>query len=282
MGGLAEHYLAHREGGGGAPAEGLLRRFVDVGRRVWPSLAVSDEDLMEHLARRCPTLPDPELRGADLYLACGCVLGLPAALAEFEAGYLSQVPGYLAKNGTAPDAGEEVRQLLGQRLLVGPPARIAEYQGRGSLLGWVRAAATRTAMNHARGERRHRQATAAAAGESVLVAGDPELDFIKERFRPQFKQAFRTALAGLPSRDRAVLRLHYGERVGVGQIAVTYGVHRATVSRWLHDAQLAVLVGTRRLLAESLKIGAAECDQLVGLVQSRLDLTLSSLLRTTP
>jgi RNA polymerase sigma-70 factor (ECF subfamily) len=115
-----------------------------------------------------------------------------------------------------------------------------------------------------------------------MIAGDPELDFIKARFRPQFKQAFRAAMAQLPSRERAVLRLHYAEHVGVGQIAVTYRVHRATVSRWLHDAQRAVLEETRRRLAETLKIGQAEFDQLVGLVQSRLELTLSSLLRSTP
>ena len=59
-------------------------------------------------------------------------------------------------------------------------------------------------------------------------------------------------------------------------------MHRATVSRWLHDAQRAVLDETRLRLAEALKIGQAECDQLVGLVQSRLDVTLSSLLRSTP
>ena len=282
MGRLAEHYLAHRNGRGAAPEEELFGSFLDAGRLAWPGIAISDEELVAHLARHCPSLPDPALRGADLYLACGCTLGNPAALAAFEAGYLAQVPSYLARSGTARDAGEEVRQLLGHRLLVGSPGRIADYQGRGSLLSWVRAAAARTALNLARGERRHRQATAAAAGDSVMVAGDPELDFIKARFRPQFKQAFRAALAQLPSRERAVLRLHYAEHVGVGQIAASYGVHRATVSRWLHDAQRAVLDETRLRLAEALKIGQAECDQLVGLVQSRLDVTLSSLLRSTP
>jgi RNA polymerase sigma-70 factor (ECF subfamily) len=283
---LAEHYLAHRKAQGPhLDTEALtlvLDQFVDAGKRAWPGIELEGELIVAHLAERCPTLPDPVLRAPDLFLACGCAHGVPAAIAAFEAGYLAQVPAYLARGGIRADIAEEVRQLLGDRLLVGARRRIVEYQGRGSLANWVRAAATRTALNLLRSERRHDDAAAGAAatGDSILVPADPELDFIKARFRPQFKQALREAMSALASRDRAILRLHYGEGIPVGQLAVIYGVHRATASRWLNDAQRAVLDETRALLRERLKISPAECDQLVGLVQSRLDVTLSSLLRT--
>ena len=62
MGRLAEHYLAHRNGRGAAPEEELFGSFLDAGRLAWPGIVISDEELVAHLARSCPSLPDPELR----------------------------------------------------------------------------------------------------------------------------------------------------------------------------------------------------------------------------
>jgi RNA polymerase sigma-70 factor (ECF subfamily) len=51
-----------------------------------------------------------------------------------------------------------------------------------------------------------------------------------------------------------------------------FGVHRATVARWIAAAKQAVLDRTRRLLMQDLQLGRDDVDSLIRLVQSRIEL----------
>jgi RNA polymerase sigma-70 factor, ECF subfamily len=57
-------------------------------------------------------------------------------------------------------------------------------------------------------------------------------------------------------------------------------VHRATAARWLQQAKGALVDALRSALAQRLGIDHAACDSLVGLVQSRIDLSLERTLTT--
>jgi RNA polymerase sigma-70 factor (ECF subfamily) len=174
-----------------------------------------------------------------------------------------------------------VRQLLGERLLAGPAGsagRIEEYAGRGTLDAWVRIAAIRIALNLIRGEDRHRDALLRLADESP-VSPDPELELLKHRYRADFEEAFRKALAALSPRERSVLRLRFLDGLAVGEIATIFGVHRSTVTRWLASAEEAVSGETRRALRERIRVRPSECDRLLDLLKSRLEVTLHTLLR---
>jgi RNA polymerase sigma-70 factor (ECF subfamily) len=285
MGRLAKAYLRHRTQGGPvpdeAPLEAALADALAEGRRAFPSVELAPELLVRHLSERWPSLPDPALRAADLYLACACSHGVDAAIAILDEGYLARIPAFVTRSADAGDIGDEVRQQLRQRLLVddgGRPGRIVDYRGRGSLDSWLRAAATRLALNLLRADQRQRRARQKAAAEAQLVLADPETEYMKSLHRPQLEQAVRAAFAAVGARDRAVLRLRYVEGVGIGRIAISYGVHRATVSRWLDEAQRGLFHATRAALRDLLDLSTTECESLIGLLRSRLEVALSTVL----
>ena len=65
--------------------------------------------------------------------------------------------------------------------------------------------------------------------------------------------------------------------MNIEQIGALYGVHRATVARWIASAREGIAGTTRRLLAERLGMPALEIESLVRLCQSRLDVGFSAL-----
>jgi len=109
---------------------------------------------------------------------------------------------------------------------------------------------------------------------------DPELNFIKKRYREHFDKAFREALRGLSPRDKNVLRL-YLDGLNIERIGVCYGVHRATVARWIGDARERLLGETRAKLASDLHLQASEIDSLVGLLKSQVEVSLLKYLVTS-
>lgn len=284
MGKLIDEYLAlRRETMDVAELATLLDRLVDEGRRAWPAIGVPPKVFVRYLATRGRPLADVPPRAADLYLACACAQGIPAALAAFDERYLARVPQFVARAMGAGEVAEEVRQQLQQLLLVGDaarPGRIAEYQGRGTLENWVRAAAARTALNLERAERRHRRAAEGAAAEARLQLPEQDLELLRRRHGPQLDEALRVAFARLSLRDRTILRLHFVERVTIAQIAASYDVHRATVSRWFLAAQGMLFDETRRQLCERLDLTSSEGESLIRALRSRLDITLGALLIT--
>jgi RNA polymerase sigma-70 factor (ECF subfamily) len=246
---------------------------------------VSADAFVDHLADRMvvaqgtPVEALGLLHVADLYLALGCALADAAALAAFDERLLPAACEGLSA-GAALEPGE-LRQLVRVHLLAPGPSsrpRIAAYAGTGPLKHWLRAAAHRAAID----ELRRRKAPAAAelddlhAGE---LGGDPELDYLKRHYRGDFREAFGRAFETLSTREKAVLRLHVIEGLTTERIGAIYGVTRVTVSRWLSASKAQLLDETRRALAARLSLPPAEVESLLGLLASRLDVSLLSLLR---
>src|SRR5262249_9527872 len=108
----------------------------------------------------------------------------------------------------------------------------------------------------------------------------PERDLLKGRFREDFAQAFRGALATLGHRERVLLRLYYQDELTVQQMGTLYSVNASTVSRWIGRARQAIVDGTRTALAARLAMPEAEIDSLLDLAQS-LELSLGSFLKAS-
>jgi RNA polymerase sigma-70 factor (ECF subfamily) len=288
MGELAHQYLrylpAERRHVGAdldvGALDAALSRMLDEGRRAWPGIELEPGVFVRHLAERSSAPLDAGLHAGDLYLACACAHGVAAAVAAFDERYLARVPAFVARSADAREVADEVRQRLRQLLVVGEgdrAARIADYRGKGTLENWVRAAAARMALNLQRGERRQRRAVASAAAEARLHGSDPELDYVKRRYGSQAAEALRSAFDLLSVRERTLLRLHYFEHVAIGTMATSYGVHRATIGRWLLGAQRTLFDETRRLLQERLRLSPSECESLLGLLRSRMEVTVRAL-----
>jgi len=255
----------------------LLDDAVTRGRSAWPAIAITRVRFVAYVLARAGDDADAlrRLHAADLYLACGCAHGDPAAVAAFDRDYIGALGATLARVGARGAQADEVKQALRAQMLVAPaggvPA-IASYTGRGDLHGWLRISAAREAIRLLR-----RDARAAPFDDDVLAARslqiDVELDHLKRTYRAEFRDAFRDALCGLDERERNLLRHRFCDGLNVEQIGAIYRVHRATAARWVAAAQSSLARATRRSLRDRLHVDAREVSSILRLIESRLEVT---------
>ncbi len=292
-GALARVFLEHVRSGADrlaawAELEASLEAMVSAGLGAWPGVRLDRDELLRHVAERIPVDGDPAealagLHAADLYLACACARGDRRALELFDRQFLSQTSTYLSRSEELRGLADEVAQVVRERLLVGQggaPPKIADYTGQGALGAFVRVVCLRAALDL----RRRRQTRAAGEGEEALrglTAPDPELQYLETRYGQEVSGALSAALAELPPRQATVLRLHFLDGLAADAVGALYGVHARTVQRWIAQARGSILATVRRGLRERLALGTGEFESLMGLVGSRIDVSVSRLLAST-
>jgi RNA polymerase sigma-70 factor (ECF subfamily) len=219
------------------------------------------------------------MHAADIFLACACSCAIPAALSVFERAQLSRVPDLIRRIDSSAAFADEVTQAVREMLLLpahGANTGIAAYSGRGALSNWVRIIAVRTAL---RLRREQRRAGTSLESEAELPGTfDPELDYLKLRYRGAYEEALHVALASLPDRDALLLKLHYVDGLNIDAIGALYGIHRSTVARWRTEVRRRILASTRQQLQRRLSLTASEFDSLVALVRSQLVISIRSTL----
>jgi RNA polymerase sigma-70 factor (ECF subfamily) len=259
----------------GVPAadEAALRAYVEAARGSL-TLAVGDEDLVRHVAERADERGLPAAAHAgDLLLALACLRGLPEALAEFERRYADVIERVLHKR-RADALADDVAQTVRERLLLGrdgTPPQLAGYRGAGPLRAWV-AIATSTQLAMARrseGRRREQPEQ-----ELEVIARDPELRYLQQRYKSEVEQAVVHGLRTLGDRERVILRLQLGERLTLEQLAAMYSVDRATIARWLAKARQSLIQAIRLELRARTGAQEGTCEDLLQLVQSQLDVSV--------
>ncbi|MFP2961351.1 sigma-70 family RNA polymerase sigma factor [Myxococcus sp. 1LA] len=265
--------------------ESLLTELVEKGRAAWPTVALAPAALLHHVGRHLREQGPPldalrQLHGEDVYLACACAQGEPQALLLFEKHVLQKSAARLSRHSAAQV--DEVLQVTRQRLLLGVHGgapKIAEYSGRGSLGGWVRIVASRIGGELREQAGRHEQAcTPPEALEQLLSRDDPERNVLQAHSRQALSESLQVALAALSERERALLRLHHLHGLTMDRIATLYAEPRSSVARHVAQARELLLKRTHRELAARLKLDGREVESLLGLVQSRLDLSLHRLM----
>jgi len=269
-----------------AALEALLEGACAIGRNAWPGVALPAEVFVRHLAERLSageggTVAESlaQLCLADLYLACACAHGAPGAIAAFERSCLAKLPGMLAYLRQPAAAVEDVGQMMRMQLLVRTgegPARIAEYAGRGSLLGWMRVIAVRALLKLVGAARETPSDDAATAFQALPARGvDAELDLLKRRHQEELKQAVREAFSALSNDERHLLRLYFLEQLNTVELAALFGVNQSTISRWIKSARQTVYEAARRRLQDRMGLSGAEFESFLGALQSRLDVSIS-------
>jgi RNA polymerase sigma-70 factor (ECF subfamily) len=268
-----------------AALESALAAALAAATAAWPEADLAAEEFVPYLAIRLPAGDDPvaslaALNVADLYLACALSRGDPGALAAFDARCLSVVDLALARMSAPPAMVDEVKQMVRRLLLVadGRPPRIVDYAGRGDLRGFVRVTAVREALHIFRRGRPELELDDTLGARAA--SDDPELAYLKDLYRAEFKIAFREAMGSLSDRQRNLIAQHFLDRLTLEQMAALYRVHRATVVRWLAAAREALLRGTHRAMTSRLKVRPAELDSILRLIDSQLDVSIPPALRT--
>jgi RNA polymerase sigma-70 factor (ECF subfamily) len=238
------------------------------------------ESLTAAIGDAWPDGPPAALRVEDAALAFACGRGNERAVAEFLRRFGAIMRREAAKVDSAPTFVADANARLRERLLSprrDAPPRIATYQGRGALADWVRVAAARNALNLARDSALEAPARGDAI-DQIVVDAAPELRWLAERHRDDLNEAVRFAFTALATEERNILRMHYVDDVAMGELGALYGVHKSTMSRRVARARDAVLTATCERLAQLLEAPPADVANLIKLLRSQIDVTLSRVL----
>jgi RNA polymerase sigma-70 factor, ECF subfamily len=249
----------------------------EVGRAAWPGVALPRERFEAFLRARA--IGDDTPHAADLYLACACLDAVPAALAAFERTLLAATPAYVARLSPTAEFIEELKQATREKLFVGPAPRLAEYAGTGPLGAWLRVVVARLAID----ARRKAGGEPLAAREPVELAmlePSPELQALRNRYRPLFANALREALAALTVDERNLLRLHFVDGVSMDELGKLHRVNRSTIHRRIAQCTAALNRDIRARVGEALSLSTGELDSLTRLIESDLEISLGGLLRS--
>jgi len=262
------------------PVDELVEGLYEEAAAAWPGVTVGkDAFVAAYQAKLAGDDPPPLVAAgaAELYLALGGARGDTAAIAAFDKEYLAVVPVALAAMKLPAATVEDVRATVRDKLLLADgdkPPRVVDYAGRGRLKGLISVSASRTAIDRIR----HEEKEAELPAKEFAGPGNVELSLIKAQYREAFIAGFTQAVAAASRRDRNLLRLHFLGGVTLEQLAQMYGVHRATVVRWLAAAREAVFGATREHVAEVIGAPDDELDEMFDLVRSRVELSVERLL----
>lgn len=230
---------------------------------------------------------DSDFHGDDLEWAQALATGDSDALARYEREIVPFISSHLRRRGVTDETIDELQQTLRVRLLVDRGAdrgpAICRYQGRGRLRSWVLVTALRETIRLAHQGKREApldqdELMVIVDGAAFAGAGMVE----KGPYREAFRSAFRRALDSLQPRDRNLLRMHALDGLSIDQLGRAHGVHRATAARWLERARDSVSRCVRRELMQKLDVSPFELDELLGWIQSRIDVSLGGLADTSP
>lgn len=248
----------------------------------WSTLRIDEDLFVDTLANRWPDTLALEawlgtVHAEELYLASACAAGDGRAHSLFDQLYLMQVATYVRTvNANGPFA-DEVKQELREKLLLGSaerPPRIAKYEGRGALAGWIRLAAIRTARDLI-SSKASPKVQGSLDVEPASPARDPQQEVVKARTTEAFRAALESAVAGLSSEERAILKLHFLEGMRTDDIGRLYGVDGSTIRRRAATIRAAVLKATRKQLTEALALPPREVESLIGAAESGFEASIS-------
>lgn len=256
----------------------------------WPHAPDPDDAFGHHLGTRLAQHADlaaavARLRVEDLFLAWWAGTGDGAGIAAFEAEFAEDVARLVARFHKLP--ADDLRQRLRIKLFVGTsttPPRVRDYSGFGVLQGWLRVTAARAFVDAVRADLRLRYE--ADLDERDLVAltaagGTPRDHQQRAELAAAIKRAFAAAVAELAPRERTFLRHATVDGLTLDQIAATYAVHRATVARTLKAARERLFDQTRAGVAAALGVPAEQLATALSTLDSKMDLSLSRVLRRT-
>ena len=265
-----------------------LERVEHAVREAWDATPPHLDTFGGELARCLADDADPttaaDLAVVDLHLAFAARQGHPGAMARFESTIMATLDRVIGRVDASGAFIDEIKQRLRTKLFVADgtsPAKIAHYTGQGDLLAWIRVVAVREALDSVRAERRRALDSDDALMAIEASATGPDMLAFRQQYKAQFSEAFRDALAALQPEQRNVLRLHYVHGLSIDKLGAVLRVHRSNAARRVAKARQELLSGTRRLLHARLSIDRREFDQLMGLVASRLDLSIERFLANT-
>jgi RNA polymerase sigma-70 factor, ECF subfamily len=243
------------------PFERLVQRAVD---------AAKDEADPERALR--------ELALTDLLYVCALEAGCTDASAHLIETLRRAVASARVAQGVGKD---DVISAMVEKLLVardGTAFGIGKYSGRGSLEGWLRIVATRTALNAQRARGAEEKREERTLTEMLGLERSPELSFLQEEQRKVLTAAAARAIASLSPDERDALRMSVYDGLSIDDIGRILDVHRSTVARWLVAVRERLRVDVEKALREGQGLSDSEVASMMNLALSQLDISVKRLL----
>jgi RNA polymerase sigma-70 factor len=269
----------------GSDVEPLLAAKIDQARRSWPGFEVAPETFAAYLGEHLPADEDVHesllrVHADDLYLACALVRGDHHALEAFERTLPERVARFVCHLDSSAPFLDEVTQSVRIKLLAPLDGdqrvpKIANYSGRNALESWLCTVAIRTALDLRRG--RNKDEPIEELSDVLAATDDPELELLRAKHEELCRDALRDACDSLSLKQRRLLRLYYRERFTYEQLGALYHVNATTVRTWILEARDAVVDAVRAGLKRRLRLDNRELENLLQLMQSRLDISLGQL-----
>ncbi len=249
----------------------------------WPSWDVPPAayagHVMDRVPQSCVSLRSLHLE--DLFVTCACLRGSTQAIVYVHQAFQPDLDKVLAKVSHNQEIHADAKQKLHEHLFVakdGAPPKIAGYKGNGPLAAFLKVVVSRLALELIR--KQVKEVDEPMADRVADAALEPELAFLKQKYRAEFKTAFADAARQLPDRERAVLRYQVADGLSIDQIGTIYGVHRATAARWAASGREILLKSTQQLMRERLKVDPDEMASIMRLLESQLEASVLRVLQT--
>jgi len=210
------------------------RLAFDAARQQWPGLSVSFDQFCQHLSslgyqHELPT------HTSSIFLCLACGHGCESACELLESKYFAALRVWIGRISPSASAVDDILQLVRQRLLVGAPARINSYNGRGSLNGWLRRVASNLAIDFRRSSRSPYQRPetwmAATIALEQLHSSSPEEELFQSRYLSVIQAALSRSIRALAGEERMLLHHHFVSGLGIDALGCLYAIDRSTAAR---------------------------------------------------
>ena len=277
-----------------AAIAGIGPRLIELyeeARTAYPALPIDARELVAAIAARATGESSADVadylarcRSGDLAVAVAASTGSQPAIGELERAFRTTIDAACRRFAGPGQTADDLKQILRTKLFVAAPGatpKIADYGGQGFLENWLRVTAVRVFLDLAKRKDRARETP--AEDDDVLALphpGDLALDIVKAEYRAAVAAAMFEAAQGLEPGDRHLLRQHLVQGLSIDELGAVLGIHRATAARRIGRAKQQLVAETRQHLAIKLKLDERELDEVLGLVMSRLDVSIGKLLAT--
>jgi RNA polymerase sigma-70 factor (ECF subfamily) len=264
----------------------LLKKVLSVLGKHFPDYQAFFRESSKRLTEVLDFLK--RLRWQELYLTTACAQKDGAAWECFQARYLPMLKKAamsVAKN--AMQAHEICSTVLSNLFLPSAATedsepKISQYDGIGSLEGWLRIILSRMVIDQHRAARRQISLDELDAepatpptlpGSAQLVEQDERKKAVK-----LFEEAFCTAINQLETQEKLVLRLYFLENVKMKQIGILIKAHESTACRLLEKVKKQLRLQVEKHLREKGRVNPREIWFYLEAGQSEASLELKRML----
>jgi RNA polymerase sigma-70 factor len=263
--------------------ETLLEKVAAVLRKRFP------QQLNRRELDGAPTQFLDGLRWEELFLTTACASGDGGAWKAFHLRYhrvIQQAARYCTEN--ASEAQELSESMMSDLFLPisassgKKTSKIGQYDGTGSLEGWIKVVVTRMSIDQIRRSRKQvsledlamEPESRARTQEEV----GPSIGMDVPAASKMFLASLNHAMNQLSAQEKLILSLYYQRDLSLKEIGRLIKVHESTVSRTLDRLKKQVRKSVERHLRDHFRVRAAEVPQLIEVAHLEADIDLKNML----